>query len=104
MLFHKCECSDETVCNQQRPDYLEKIKFSQLCSTKRNLIHRVEIEISILKCIAIGFVYSNYDINYLPVRYRRFDESNSRHNFDTHISIIHSTFACSTFATECIAI
>lgn len=32
-------------------DYLEKIKFAWLCSMEYNLIHGVEIEILILKCI-----------------------------------------------------
>lgn len=49
MLFHKCKrTDDETVCSQERADYLEKIIFAGLCSMECNLIYfKLEIEVSI---------------------------------------------------------
>lgn len=80
MLFHKCKHTDETVCRQGRADYLEKIKFAGLCSTERNLTHRIEISNQFNSKMIISlirFVYLNYDEYYKHARLSICNEFNS---------------------------
>lgn len=94
MLFHKCKRIDETVCNQERADYLEKSNLQDYVQRYVILLTGLKFNSKYIIFLRSG-LYVLITIYIMSARPSFYNDFNSRYNYHIYVLNICSTFAWS---------